>query len=64
MLFIAFALGFLMNPAVSLSGVPHPRWFPLIGVFFSAVFLLMLFLATPKKDGRGNGQKKPEEPGG
>ena len=63
-LFISFALGFLMNPVLSFSGVPHPRWFPLVGVFFSALFLLMLFLATPKKDERGNGQKKRQEPRG
>jgi hypothetical protein len=63
-LFISFAIGFGLNPALSFSGIHYPRWFPLIGVFSSALFLLMLFLATPKTRRKENGKKKSEEPNG
>jgi len=62
-LFISFIVGYGLNPTLSFLGVHYPRWISLIGVFSSALFLLMIFLAIPKTRGQENGKKKPEEPG-
>jgi hypothetical protein len=58
-LWVSFLLGYCMNPIVSILGIDTPHYVPLIGVAFSGVFLLMIFLAVPKAKVSGDGQKKP-----
>lgn len=53
----SFLLGYAMNPALSMMGLDLPRWLPLLGVLFSAVFLLMMLFAIPKKRMREDGQE-------
>jgi uncharacterized membrane protein YuzA (DUF378 family) len=62
-LFLSFLLGYFMNPIVSIFGVSHIRYVTLIGIGFSGLFFLMIFLAIPKESAKKDGHGKEGDKG-